>query len=449
MPKTDLSRVFPLLRALSVFAALAWAGEAAAQQTITKTISTSPDLIAAFAEADNNPANIYVLYLTWRKDANGSTVFWKPQSPITLTKGKVQVLGSNTHLYPDRYVFDGEGKRQLFIVNAAVGFQPTLLLSGITIQNGKSAAGGGAMEFRGAQHIQIQWCQIYGNKSNTLGGAIYAENVLTFYMVHSQIQSNLNGQYGSCGNGQMGGGGGLYIANTASAPTYAYIHWSTFYDNTACRGGAIMTGGQIELVMTNSSIVGNKAAQLGGGLYLTFSTAFSQLSFNTIAHNHAGTIATDASAYPRSGGGLVFSNYTGAKNWFGNVIASNFVDNRPSPGVAPTSRTDDCYVQAGARTGWAYNNAIGIMANCSQLGTLGAWGIGTEAVPFNAKIDGPSYTNNATGFSMYVSKPAVDSPLRGNFYSSGPGLTCPGDDELGTSRPTNGRCDVGAIQYKP
>ena len=67
-----------------------------------------------------------------------------PTSTITLTKGKVNLFGSNTHLYPDRYIFDGQGQRRLFSVNAATGYRPNLHLTGITVRNGYTNGRAGA-----------------------------------------------------------------------------------------------------------------------------------------------------------------------------------------------------------------------------------------------------------------------------------------------------------------
>ena len=248
----------------------------------------------------------------------------------------------------------------------------------------------------------------------------------------------------------MGGGGGIFISSGNSDLHYANIHWSTIFQNSACRGGGIMTNGPVQLSMSNNSIIDNKAGQLGGGMYLTASTAYSQVQFNTITGNHAGTLNQYASAYPRTAGGVAFSEYNGDVYWEGNVIASNTVDFPQTDMGAPAYRTDDCYTQSGNRTGRPYNNFLGLLSNCTQLGSFGFWGIGSAANPARPKLTGPDLKSNANGFSMFAYSPASDSPLRGNFNSDGPGHICLPDDEFGAARPAGlSKCDIGAVEYKP
>jgi hypothetical protein len=430
------------------FTCLALAAQTSAQQTINKVgIKSLSDLVAGFAEADNNPANTYNLYLGWVQDANGNTVPFRPVNPITLTKGHVNLYGSNTHLYPDRYVFDGGKAYRLFLVDAATGYKPTLTLSGLTVQNGYTRDYGAGLLAKNAEDIQIYWCRFLKNKSGLRGAGMTIYNTRNFYMMHSEVAENTNYQYSGCGNGVEGAGGGLYLGNTTSELAYAAIHWSTIYNDTACRGAGLYANGEIQLLMSENSIIDNHATQLGGGLFLDQSSAYSQLTFNTVTGNHAGSRMEYTAGRPHTGGGLVFANYTGQKNWQGNVIASNHID-FPQRGTGiPTYRTDDCYTLAGSANGNPYNNFVGYLSNCSQLGTAGSWGIGSDLNPADPKLNGPwAGKANGNGFPMTVYVPWPDSPVRGNFFNGGPGRTCDWADQLDKARP-NDRCDVGAIQY--
>jgi hypothetical protein len=147
---------------------------------------------------------------------------------------------------------------------------------------------------------------------------------------------------------------------------------------------------------------------------------------------------------------VAFSEYNGDVFWEGNVIASNTVDFPQTNMGAPAYRTDDCYTQSGNRAGRPYNNFLGLLSNCTQLGSFGLWGIGSAANPARPKLTGPDLKSNANGFSMFAYSPASDSPLRGNFNSDGPGHICPPDDEFGAARPAGlTKCDIGAVEYKP
>jgi len=428
---------------LPLLAALAWAGEASAQQTITKTISNSPDLIAAFAEADRNPANTYVIYLTWRKDANGNTVLWKPQSTVTLTKGKVQVYGSNTHLYPERYTFDGEQTRAVFAVNAAAGYQPTLLLSGITVQNGWSKNfGGGGLWANNAWDIQIYYCIFQWNKSNQPGSGIFLQTVHNAYLLHTSVIGNENDQISGCLGGQTAGGGGIGVLGGPNL-TYFSMHNSSVVGNKACRGGGIQINGQVSLNMHNNTISDNEAVREGGGMILQGDNQTSYFYHNTLTGNLAGNTNDLIAAEINAGGGVVFQNFNGNGYWDGNVFAKNTVKLQT---FSISYNTEDCYVSAGGPTFSAYTNVVGRISNCSQLGTGGSWGVGTDRSPFDPKLGSVFTAPSTEGFAQVVHIPNVDSPLRGNYFNPGfAGYNCPSTDERGLPRKSNG-CDIGAAE---
>jgi parallel beta-helix repeat protein len=432
----------PGFRKLSLLAALAWTGIAGAQQTINKTNITSvSDLIAHFATADANPANTYNLYLAWVKDANGNTVPFVPPSTITLTKGKVNLYGSNTHLYADRYIFDGQGQRRLFSINGSAGGQPTLTLSGITVRNGYTdGGGGGGFYVNKAYDVQVYYCRFLNNRSYSPGAAIFIQATRNFYMMKSLVDGNQNQWYTSCGGGDMGIGGGISYWSAGTPGSFS-LHNSTISNNKGCRGGGLQFRGDITLNMHNNTISGNVAQQSGGGIHLEANTAPSYFYHNTITNNSAGTPVQSPDG-KNLGGGLLFNNFNGSGYWSGNVVAKNLVG--PQVGV----NTEDCHLQAGWPTFQKYTNVVGRISNCSQLGTGGNWGVGTNNSAFDPLLGALSAGTSNDGFSLPVHLPLSNSPLRGNYFNpgpTGPGYNCPGTDERGWSRKQNG-CDIGAVE---
>jgi|GEM_PF-5290418 len=437
--RPGLSFALPLLAVASLV------GIPEAQQTITKAISYSLQLTDAFAEADANPANTYILNLDWRRDSNGNTITWEPAITVKLTKGHVQVIGSRNNQNPQGYIFDGKGNKTVFAVIAATGYKPTLTLSGITVQNGYSSnAGGGGLDVYFADDIQIYYCRFLNNKSSLNGSGIRLQGTRNFYMMKSLVEGNVNTQIGGCGGGQTSGGGGIaYIAGTQTG--YFSLHNSTISKNKACRGGGIQVNGNVTLNMHNNTFSGNEADRKGGGILLQANSKPSYFYHNTIANNKAGVSNSIIDQEVNAGGGVVFEGYTGTGHWDGNVFATNTVA-FPTPTI--TYRTEDCYRISGTPGFSKYTNVVGRIGNCSVLGTGGTWGVGTDNSPFDPKLASLSTGTTNDGFALPNHLPQSDSPLRGNYFNPTSGYHCPSTDERGWPRKSNG-CDIGAIERGP
>jgi hypothetical protein len=445
---------------LPAIAALAWTGMAGAQQTINKTgITKVSDLISYFATADANPANTYNLYLGWVKDANGNTVPFVPPAPITLTKGKVNVYGSNTHLYPDRYIFDGQGQRQLFKVIGATGYKPTLTLSGITVKNGYSSARGGGFSAYKADDIQIYYCRFLNNKSRENGSGLDLQETRNFYMLHSLVDGNWNAQWGTnwnsnpangtcVGGGLTGGGGGITVEMLSGSQGYAYIHNSTISNNRTCRGGGLEFIGKVNVVMYENTVSGNQVTGHGGGILFKSGSGTNYLRFNTIAFNTAGN-PVQFSTEERYGGGVALKDYNGVFYYTeGNVIGKNTVA-LPMPNW--TYKGHDCYTQGGGSTAaYTYFDVVGRIDNCGWLfGSFGSWnGIGSEQFPKDPYLQPFAVGSTNDGFALPAHVPYSNSILRGGFPASGVYHQCDSRDERGMRRIYSAdHCDIGSIEY--
>jgi hypothetical protein len=428
-------------------AALA-AGEARAQNTIRVDVGTSPELIAAFKKADSDPTNKYDIWLARRQDANGNVVKWTPTESFTLTKGIVEIHGSTSLNYPERYVFDGQGARRLFNVVAAAGFKPRLRISGITVQNGVVGFGenGGGLYAYGAGRIELTFCRFVGNQSNQPGSGIAIYNTDYALLLHLTVDKNINDQWASCGNGETGNGGGVAIVNTLSPTIGATISQCSFINNKACRGAGLDIKGNVNFNLVNSTLAFNEASVRGGGLYIHAGSGSSLARFNTIAYNKGGT--RTESSQGRFAGGLLTDGYNGAIKFQGNIIAKNTVAN-PQPGSLNGLTGDDCWTVSGSfGTSYTYETLVGKPGNCGYFGNPGTNYLGTENNPFNPKISPTLEANrSASGFALPVLVPFADSPVRGNFRSASDNPT-ESYDQRGYARdfaPTY--CDIGAVEF--
>lgn len=450
---------------LPALAALAWTGLAGAQQTINKTgINRVSDLISYFATADANPSNTYNLYLAWVQDAYGNTVPFVPPATITLTKGKVNLYGSNTHLYPEKYVFDGQGQRQLFKVDGSTGYKPTLKLTGITVQNGLSSARGGGLSAYKADDIEIFYCRFLNNKSRENGSGLDMQETRNFYMLHSLVDGNLNTQWGQTidsdpnkglcvGGGFTGGGGGITVEMQFGGTAQASIHNSTISNNRSCRGGGLEFSGNVNVTLYENTISGNKCTGHGGGILFRAGqsapgTGTDYLRFNTITNNSAGN-PVQFSTEPRYGGGLALRDYSGVFYYTqGNIVAKNEV-RLPMSGWS--YKAHDCYTFNGSATAsTTYSNLAGKIDNCGWLfGSYGSWsGIGNETYPVEPNLQSLAVGSTNDGFALPVHVPSSYSIAHGGFVSTDVYRQCFYGDQRGMRRPYYySYCDIGSIEY--
>jgi hypothetical protein len=438
--------VLRLLLSAAVF--LVAAASVQAQNTIRLDIGNSPDLLAAFVRADGDPNNLYDIWLAERKNDDGSVMKWTPTKAFKLTKGKVIIHGSTSLNYPERYVFDGQNNKRLFEVIAATGFAPRLKLTGITVQNGwiDFASGAGLYAFK-AGRVEVTFCRFKNNHSNQPGAGISLYNTDYSLVLHTVLDGNVNDQYVACGVGQTGNGGGIAIVNQFAAVVGANISNCTIINNKACRGGGVDISGNVNLNLVNSTISQNEGSARGGGLFFHAGGGTNTVRFNTIAFNKAGT-RTDQ--FPRYGGGLAMTDFTGTIKMQGNVLAKNEVINSNAGTLGYTG--DDCWRDGGNffSSPLSTGNIIGTLANCTMFSLPGFWGIGDDNKPFNPLLKpalevGRQYF----GFALPVHIPETNSPTRGNFFPAA-NWPCESQEERGYPRPlintASPKCDLGAVE---
>ncbi|MBN3950895.1 MAG: right-handed parallel beta-helix repeat-containing protein [Nostoc sp. NMS7] len=124
-----------------------------------------------------------------------------------------------------------------------------LLVNNSTISTNKASAGGAILGgYTGT--ITVNNSLINANS----GGGIYIDNEYSLTVNNSTISSNTTN----------GNGGGIY-APDGSDGSVTSIKNSVITNNTAMQGGGISTN--IDLIVSNSIISGNKATYQGGGIY--------------------------------------------------------------------------------------------------------------------------------------------------------------------------------------
>ena len=143
----------------------------------------------------------------------------------------------------------------------------TVTISGITIQNG-SAADGGGIRLDASSSLTLRDAAVSGNHASNVGGGIFVSGVLTIERV--AIEGN-----------SADVGGGLYINNGVTGT----IVNSTISGNTAASdGGGIFTRSTVDI--TNSTIAENTGGSGAGGIHKSGSG--NVRIKNTILDNNSG-----------------------------------------------------------------------------------------------------------------------------------------------------------------
>jgi hypothetical protein len=213
-----------------------------------------------------------------------------------------------------------------------------LTLTGDAITNSKSDAGGGGIYARNGG-LRISASTISGNVANNGGGVnvdAFSNNVPPSSISDTTISGNqATGSTNSNGGGVFGGGGKLTIerstvsGNTAvslgggiaSYGKYGLdVNNSTIRGNTAPSGGGMALSGPLPkyspVRLTESTVSGNQAAH-GAGLYLF---AFAKGNTATIARS---TITGNDGGPNSWGGGILIDHIAGAVNLVDSTVSGN------------------------------------------------------------------------------------------------------------------------------
>ncbi len=292
--------------------------------------------------------------------------------------------------------------------------------SGIsTIQDstisGNSADTGGGIYNRDSTSTVLD-TTISGNSTNYSGAGIYNEGGI------STVQdSTISGN-----SSQAGGGGGIYNSHGTST-----VLSSTINDNSARFGGGIYTqsdAGNIGITtVQNSTISGNSAIGVGGGIYNDYGSRLTLL-FSTVTQNRS----------VNSGGAGVYKNEVSSFNSpLGSVSARNTIiasnlknENGVNPDIGGTF-TSNGYNLIGDSTGsTGFNQATGDI-------------VGTSDNPIDPRLAPLDFNGGPTQtFALLPDSPAIGA--------GDPTVldTDPTTDQRGLPRrAADGTADIGAFEF--
>ncbi|HEX6276668.1 MAG TPA: hypothetical protein VFZ53_26680 [Polyangiaceae bacterium] len=465
-----VSRGSRALRRLSKVAASASAifalwGTDAEAATIPVSVSTVPQLYAAFQVADSRPSDVIEIRLApgvYSLVKNTSTsdpgdTSSRTSGRLKLKYGKVKLIGGANRGASFDFIIDGGwfGNNGYTTAFAMVGvdgssFRPELYVYGVRFENAWGA------RMPPIQVLNARFEMYNSSVSNTRvdgsgGGALNANSNSSITISHSFFQYNsvywaVQGH--SCG-GSFDSGGALQISNSN-----AWIENSTFMGGIACRGGGLSftASSSYRLVVNQSSFIDNVARTLGGGIHIGGVASGSPavtLNFNTIAHNVAAQQPPNIGfGQPQAGGGVAFDGYTGSLRMVGNLVGNNVtVFPLVSGGAAPDGK--DCFISGAFTNSRVVNgNLLRERGNCTFIPTGPL--VGTSAAPVDPGIGGlvEGTIGNGSSGTILVRPVVPGSRALGGFQSNS-STSCFATDQLDIFRSFSAppRCTVGAVEY--
>ena len=178
------------------------------------------------------------------------------------------------------FALDAVGTSRLLVMDSPT--DASLSMTDVTVRNGRGVGDGGGVLLANASTVEVVDTRFEANEASGSGGA------LAFPEVASVVRSDFTGNVASAGDGgaldaatagasiviqesqfaenaaPAGDGGAVSAVGSGFPSIDAGVQRSTFIGNRARRGGALVLtdGGTI----TNSTIVGNTASVLGGGI---------------------------------------------------------------------------------------------------------------------------------------------------------------------------------------
>ncbi len=314
----------------------------------------------------------------------------------------------------------------------------SVLNSTASISNAASSAGSGGGVYFNGKYLTVTNSEFKNNSavSNGLfvhGGGLAISSATGAVSVTGTIFESNSADYGD--------GGGVYVAAVNGVPSSVAFSDDTFLNNsTNSAGGGLalytetnvarclfqgnsssgfgsVGGGGIYIHISsgekieNSTFYGNSADQKGGAIYI-FQKSFgaANYSYNTIVNNTASV----------SAGGIYFY-FAGSVNILNSILSANTGGNC---GTGPSA-----FILSGG-----YNIDSGNTCSFASTGDL----VNTDPL---VVAGGPAANG---GLTQTIALQSI-SPAR-DAANPGAGM-CLATDQRGTSRPSGGRCDIGAYEY--
>jgi hypothetical protein len=347
---------------------------------------------------DSGPGSLPVVVAG---SAAGDTVTLAPTPSCTLITlaATIDITTDLTIVGPGAGALAVSGGGTVGVFDVASGV--TASISGLTIEDGNAAAGGG---IDNSGTLDVAACTVSGNNALS-GGGILNDGTLT--VTGSTISGNdaSDGSGGGIANLDTATVTGTTLSgNSANSTNASYVGAPT-YDDPA--------GGGIDdyygfLTVTASTVSGNSANGNGGGISTEFGAMIVMNS--TLSGNGA----------TASGGGIY--NY-------GIVIAAASI-------VADSTSGGDCA------------NVRSIRDARYNLDDDGSCGFSSTSHSLS-DVDPELGLLEDNGGPTETQAPAADSPVLNQIP---PGTMadsttlCPGTDQRGVARPQGTKCDIGALE---
>ncbi len=263
-------------------------------------------------------------------------------------------------------------------------------ISGVTIQNGNLAGGNGG-GVANAGNLTLTDVALLNNTASGGGGGLFAAGGSVTTLITATVSGN-----------QANSGGGLMALGTAGNLASISLEAVTLSANTAVTYAVALYADFASGPLVNVTLGGNTS----GTLPALFNGAASSLQLTnvTVANNSAGLANLAAT-------GLDLRNTLIANNAAGNCTGAI--------------------------------NSLGYNLETTNVCGLGATGDLTNTVPMLDVLG--NYGGAVQTYRLLGGSPGTN-PARN---SGDPLVGCPGVDARGISRPQEGRCDIGAVEYQP
>jgi fibronectin-binding autotransporter adhesin len=264
----------------------------------------------AGADTIDIPSGFYLLSHTGTGDTANLTGDLNIKEDLTISGA-----GASSTIIDGGKVLLGSPDRILQIGGASSA--PTVIISGVTLQNGNPGNVGGAIMVSKSPSVTLQDCEIANNEGTFGGGVSFTGVSLSLgSLTITRCDIHDNESVGSAGGVALDFGTTLTISDS-----------NISHNTAASSGGGFWSGGQGAVTITNSTIDNNSADAPGGGAFFLTSTVTDLFLSGT-------SVSGNASA--DNGGGFV-SSATGAITLSDVTIDDNHADG----GVGGAFRLDD------------------------------------------------------------------------------------------------------------
>jgi len=372
---------------------------------------------------------------------HGDTISFSVAGTISLTTGTLSISKD--------LIIDGPGASSLAIRGnntfQVFSIAATVVLSGLTVENGSSSGGGGIFN---AGALTLSNSTVSHN-SAAYGGGIF--NVGTLTLTNSNVSGNSSAYAGGginnhgglvtltnstiSGNFTLDGGGGVFN-------DYGSL---TLTSSVVSRNSATNAGGGIynafgTLTLTNSAVTGNSASRGGGGI---LNSGTGTVTNSTVSGNTGGIYG---------GGGIYHVAY--ALTLTNSTISGNSTGIR-SQATLTLKNTIVANSGSGANCSFEFDVDVSDGHNLSDDSTCSSFltAIGDlNNTPAELDPNGLQYNGGPTQtIALLPGSPAVDAiPVTpNNFCTAIDAITPVATDQRGIPRPQGYACDIGAFELYP